>query len=136
MKKILSYLTLTAFAVVSHMSVVHAWDMFGMGMETEHGHSMKTEQSIFCSDSPTDQSASDCAKDPITDKRTAITRSEARTDFEAKKIPRFTLAETSIPERHPDTKSVPTPPPRPEESPPKERSSYAARIGEDVKKLD
>lgn len=136
MKKILSYLTLTAFAVVSHMSVVHAWDMFGMGMETEHGHSMKTEQSIFCSDSPTDRTASDCAKDPITDKRAAITRSEVRTDFEAKKIPRFTFAETGTPERRAGAEVVSIPTPRPGESPPKVRNSYAARIGEDVKKLD
>lgn len=73
MKKFVSYLALTAFAVASHMSTVHAWDMFGM--EMVHGHAAESGKSIFCDDSSTQEDGSDCAKQAAPENAIVTSRS-------------------------------------------------------------
>lgn len=85
MKKLVSYLALTAFAVASHMSTVHAWDMFGMGMDD--GHSMKSEHSIFCSETPNENDSSDCAKQSVPEKSVVVSKSYELPEIDAKPQP-------------------------------------------------
>lgn len=134
MKKLVSYLALTAFAVASHMSTVHAWDMFGM--EMVHGHAAESGTSIFCDDSPVSTGESDCAKEPFPEKIAASSRTdelpEPETPF-VKFFPALALEKTK--ERIPASKS---------DAPPRWRASqalhegdgYLGRIGAEVRKLD
>ncbi len=73
MKKIVSYLALAAFVISSHMSSVHAWDMFGM--EMVHSHAEESGRSIFCNDSPSQNEESDCAKQAVPEKTVVTSRS-------------------------------------------------------------
>lgn len=132
MKKFVSYLALSAFMVASHMSVVHAWDMFGMGMN----HEMGMKHSIFCNENPADKSASDCAKETVPEKTALTARSVELPDFEAKKVPHLAFAEAEVSERiqNVENRSIPPPPGTlPSRS---ELGGYSAHVGADVKKLD
>lgn len=85
MRKFVSLLSLSAFLVASHMQVVHAWDMFGMGTETGHAEGMG--HSIFCTENPTDQSASDCAKETLPKDSALTARSSEVQNPEAEPLP-------------------------------------------------
>ncbi|MFB0964873.1 MAG: hypothetical protein QMC36_04215 [Patescibacteria group bacterium] len=132
MKKFVSYLALTAFAVASHMSAVHAWDMFGMGMDD--GHAMKSGHSIFCSEAPAENDSSDCAKQSVPEKGVVVSKSYELPEVETRPQPfeRFVRIET---ESARDAALLAVPPP-----PWQDGSAwgwdYSARVGADVKKLD
>ena len=85
MKKFVSYLALTAFAVASHMSTVHAWDMFGMAMDG--GHEMKSDHSIFCSETPSKTDTSDCAKQTVPENSIVVSRSFELPELDTKPLP-------------------------------------------------
>lgn len=134
MKKFVSYLALTAFAVASHMSTVHAWDMFGMAMDG--GHEMKAEHSIFCSETPSKSENSDCAKQTVPENVVVVSKSFELPELDAKPLPfaLFVQKEEAV-ARNRLTDPESPPPPRLADNP-CEGDGYSARIGSDVKKLD
>lgn len=109
MKKFVSYLALTAFAVASHMSSVHAWDMFGM--EMAHGHATEAADSIFCNYSPTQSGESDCAKQSVPEKSVVTSRSFELPEPKTAPEPFVDFVEKSALEAFESVAHLATPPP-------------------------
>ena len=109
MKKFVSYLALTAFAVASHMSTVHAWDMFGMGMED--AHAMKSEHSIFCSEAPSKTDTSDCAKQTVPENSVVVSRSFELPEIQPKIQPFALFAKADESETMSEASLLAIPPP-------------------------
>lgn len=112
MKKFVSYLALMAFAVASHMSTVHAWDMFGM--EMAHGHSAESGKSIFCDDSPIQEDGSDCAKRTTPENAIVMSRSFEFPEPKAISETFVAFIEKSTSETLESAAQLATPPPRQE----------------------
>ena len=112
MKKIVSYLALAAFAIASHMSSVHAWDMFGM--EMVHAHAEESGRSIFCNDSPSQNAESDCAKQAVPEKTVVTSRSFELPEPKTTPEPFVAFMEKSTSETLESVAQLATPPPRQE----------------------
>jgi hypothetical protein len=134
MKKVVSSLALAAFVFVSHMSTVHAWDMFGM--EMIHGHATESGKSLFCDDSPARSGESDCAEEPLPEKIATGSRldeiPEPKTPF-AKPFHIEALAKIQTRETASDLFA---PPRRRPCRVAYEGNAYLGRIGTEVRKLD
>lgn len=110
MKKIVSYLALAAFAISSHMTSVHAWDMFGMGMV--HAHTEESGRSIFCNDSPSQNEESDCAKQAVPEKTVVTSRSFELPEPKTAPEPFVAFVEKSTSDTLESAAQLATPPPR------------------------
>lgn len=134
MKKIVSYLALTAFAVASHMTSVHAWDMFGM--EMIHSHAIESGRSIFCNDSPSQNAESDCAKQYAPEETVVASRSFELPEPKTAPEPFVAFVEKSTSDTFESAAHLATPPSRRERMITDGGDGYVARIGDDVRKLD
>lgn len=134
MKKIVTYLALAAFAIASHMTSVHAWDMFGM--EMVHSHAEESGRSIFCNDAPSQNAESDCAKQAVPEKTVVTSRSFELPEPKTAPEPFVAFVEKSTSDTIESAAYLATPPPRRERMITDGGDGYVARIGDDVRKLD
>lgn len=153
MRAFLAKILVAAFAVMTQLPVVHAWDMYGMpsmehGEMTEgtHGHAhgkaegdgtrKESHSSIFCVDGKDgDGMPTDCAKDPLPERGILGRTTETANDQEAGIKEIWLPASLSDPyggESRELPSKCPTGPPTRGPG----HSEYAAAVGVSVKKLD